>query len=36
MVDVVLKRQVMEGVFRLTQTLAPQDFKKQPQGGPTT
>jgi hypothetical protein len=34
MVDVVLKRQVMEGVFRLTQSLIPEDFRKQPKGGP--
>jgi hypothetical protein len=30
MVDVVLKRQVMDGVFRLTQSLVPEDFSKQP------
>lgn len=34
MVDVVLQRHVMEGVFKLTQSLAPEDFKKQPKGAP--
>lgn len=34
MIDVVLQRKVMEGVFRLTQNLAPEDFKKQPKGKP--
>jgi hypothetical protein len=33
MVDVVLQRRVMEGVFSLTQDLAPEDFKDQPKGG---
>jgi hypothetical protein len=30
MVEVQLKRQVVEGVFRLTQSLPPEDFKHQP------
>jgi hypothetical protein len=35
MVEVVLQRHVMEGVFRLTQVLAPtEDFSKQPKGQP--
>ncbi len=34
MIDVILQRQVMEGVFRLTQSLSPEDFKKQPKGNP--
>jgi hypothetical protein len=34
LVDVVLKRQVMEGVFQMTQNLSPEDFKKQPKGNP--
>jgi hypothetical protein len=34
MIDVVLKRRVMEGVFKLTQSLAPEDFKKQLKGNP--
>jgi hypothetical protein len=34
MVEVVLKREVMEGVFRLTQELAPQDFREQSPGDP--
>jgi hypothetical protein len=32
MVDVVLERRVTEGVFRLTQSLAPEDFRDQPKG----
>jgi hypothetical protein len=36
MVEVVLKRQVMEGVFRLTQSLVPEDFRKQPRGSPVS
>ena len=32
MVEVELKRQVVEGVFRLTQSLTPEDFKHQPKG----
>ncbi|MDR2209528.1 MAG: hypothetical protein LBE22_11220 [Azoarcus sp.] len=32
MIDVILKRQVMEGVFRLTQNLAPESFKNQAKG----
>jgi len=32
MVDVVLQRRVMEGVFALTQDLTPKDFKRQPKG----
>jgi hypothetical protein len=34
MVEVVLKRVVMEGVFRLTTDLKPENFKKQPKGSP--
>lgn len=34
MVDVVLQRQVMEGVFQLTRNLQPEDFRKQPKGDP--
>lgn len=34
MIDVVLKRHVMEGVFRLTQSLPPEDFRKQTRGEP--
>ncbi|HTP40088.1 MAG TPA: hypothetical protein VMI92_11005 [Steroidobacteraceae bacterium] len=34
MVEVVLQRRVMEGVFRLTQQLQPEDFSHQPQGEP--
>lgn len=34
MIDVILQRQVMEGVFRLTQNLSPEDFKNQPKGNP--
>ena len=34
MIDVVLQRRVMEGVFRLTQSLVPEDFKRQPGGNP--
>ena len=36
MVDVVLQRRVMDGVFRLTQSLAPEDFSGQPTGKPLT
>jgi hypothetical protein len=32
MVEVELKRHVVEGVFRLTQSLTPEDFKDQPKG----
>jgi hypothetical protein len=32
MVEVQLKRHVVEGVFRLTQNLTPEDFKKQEKG----
>jgi hypothetical protein len=32
MVEVELQRRVVEGVFRLTQSLTPEDFKKQPKG----
>jgi len=32
MVEVELRRRVVEGVFRLTQNLAPEDFKNQPKG----
>ena len=32
MVEVELRRHVVEGVFRLTQSLTPEDFKKQPKG----
>jgi hypothetical protein len=32
MIDIVLQRHVMEGVFQLTQDLAPQDFRKQAKG----
>jgi hypothetical protein len=34
MIDVVLQRRVMEGVFRFTQTLSPEDFSKQEKGSP--
>ncbi len=34
MIDIVLKRQVMEGVFRLTDRLAPEDFSRQRPGDP--
>ena len=34
MVEIVLQRQVMEGVFRLTQQLEPGSFRKQPAGTP--
>ena len=33
MVEVQLKRHVVEGIFRLTQSLTPEDFKHQPKGG---
>ena len=36
MVEVVLQRRVMDGVFRMTQNLAPEDFKGQPKGSPIT
>jgi len=32
MVEVELKRHVVEGVFQLTQNLAPEEFKDQPKG----
>ena len=32
MVEVELRRHVVEGVFRLTQSLIPEDFKKQATG----
>lgn len=32
MIEVKLKRHVVEGVFRLTQSLIPEDFRKQPKG----
>jgi len=32
MVGVELRRHVVEGVFRLTQNLTPEDFKRQPEG----
>lgn len=32
MVEIELQRRVVEGVFRLTQSLTPEDFKKQPKG----
>ena len=32
MVDVALQRHVVEGVFRLTQNLTPEDFRRQPHG----
>jgi hypothetical protein len=32
MVEVELKRHVVEGVFRLTQSLTPEEFKNQPKG----
>ena len=32
MVEVQLKRHVVEGIFRLTQSLTPEDFKHQPKG----
>ena len=32
MIEVELQRHVVEGVFRLTQKLTPEDFKKQPKG----
>jgi hypothetical protein len=34
MVEVVLRRNVMDGVFRLTQNLSPEIFKQQPKGKP--
>lgn len=33
MIEVQLKRHVMEGVFRLTNSLVPESFKNQPKGG---
>lgn len=33
MIEIRLQRQVAEGVFRLTQHLAPEDFRNQPRGG---
>jgi hypothetical protein len=32
MVEIELQRHVREGVFRLTQKLAPESFAKQPKG----
>jgi len=32
MIEVELRRRVVEGVFRLTQNLTPEDFSKQPKG----
>lgn len=32
MIEIGLKRHVVEGVFQLTQNLAPEDFKQQPKG----
>jgi hypothetical protein len=32
MIDVALQRHVVEGVFRLTQSLTPEDFRQQPKG----
>jgi hypothetical protein len=32
MIDIELQRHVVEGVFRLTQNLSPEDFKNQPKG----
>jgi hypothetical protein len=34
MIDVVLQRRVMEGVFKLTQSLTSEDFSNQPKGNP--
>jgi hypothetical protein len=34
MIDIILQRRVMEGVFRLTQDLTPKDFSDQPKGNP--
>jgi hypothetical protein len=32
MIDIVLQRHVVEGVFKLTQNLEPEDFRKQAKG----
>jgi hypothetical protein len=32
MIEVELRRRVVEGVFRLTQNLTPEDFSNQPKG----
>ena len=32
MIEIILVRHVVEGVFRLTQDLSPEDFKRQPPG----
>jgi hypothetical protein len=32
MIEVEVRRRVVEGVFRLTQDLTPEDFRKQPKG----
>jgi hypothetical protein len=32
MIDVALRRHVVDGVFRLTQSLTPEDFRQQPKG----
>jgi hypothetical protein len=32
MVEVELRRHVVEGVFQLTQNLTPEDFRTQPKG----
>ncbi len=32
MIEIELQRHVVEGVFRLTQNLSPEDFKNQPKG----
>jgi len=34
MIEVVLQRRVMEGVFQFTQKLEPEDFRRQPPGNP--
>jgi hypothetical protein len=34
MIEVVLQRRVMDGVFKLTQDLRPEDFGRQPKGKP--
>jgi hypothetical protein len=32
MIEVELRRHVVQGVFRLTQSLTPEDFSEQPKG----
>jgi hypothetical protein len=32
MIEVEVKRRVKAGVFQLTQSLVPEDFRKQPRG----